>query len=464
MSKTRGPTEGPQGITPHTAQTGKEAVKYDPSQKLTFDVFSRIISYLTPKEAGAARLVSRAWNNWTTSVLRSERLVDVNKFLTTITVNLKEYPQVVQKCLSFLKPTDVLKTLTLLSLKEDFLSLQDYLVKTLSSLPKEALKALQQALVETKKPLHLEHIPELAEIYQELAEVKKMDAGEEKSRRLKEIAGELVSFGFTKAFEIVKAIPDEYEDEKFILFEKLAYELYRIPDINEALKIARAIPNEYTSARSIAFQEIARGLVYLGFTKALEIAKAIPDEYEDEKFTVFEKLAYEVSHVSDVDKALKIAMSIPDEYTSARSIAFQKIAYKVADVSGVDKALKIAMSIPDEYTSARSIAFSRTVLKLPLFDIDKVLKIIEQIPNEYTSIREIAFNLLVKSLERATDIDKALRIAKEIPVDYRPTEQTFNIIAKKIERIPDKNEALRLAELIGNEKIKAATIKAIKSR
>ncbi|NNM43325.1 MAG: F-box protein [Chlamydiae bacterium] len=346
MSGTTGATEGPKGTPSHTVQKGKELVKHDPVTRLTFEVFSKIVSYLTPKEANVARLVSRVWNSWTTSAFRSAQLVDMNKFLTVVATSLKGYPQVVQKCLSLIKPNDVLKSLSLLSLKENFLSLRDYLVEALVSVSKEGLLALHKALEPIKKPVGLEHIHKIAIEYKDLADEKTKPVRPEKTTILTTIASKLIDYGaFSMAIGAINLIPEESSKKE--LYQKLLTMLEKspIPYLDNLSEILQMMPTEHYRYYTVQIDRL-RSFSEVDHTVKMLTMIYPPFGRITNRDNAFYEILDELKKIPDVNKALEIALAIPNG-SKMKLGALDIVLRKLLKFPDFDKALKIAEQWPD---------------------------------------------------------------------------------------------------------------------
>ena len=404
MSAPKGSTEGPRGIPSHTVQTGKEVAKYDPVTKLPFEVFSKIVSYLTPGEARVASAVSKVWNNWTTSALRSTQLADMRKFLTVVATTLKEYPQVVQKCLSLIKPNDVLKTISLLSLKQNFLSLRDYLVETLESVSNEGLLALGKALESIRKPMGLENIPKIAIAYKELNEEKAKPVREEKITTLTRIASTLIDCGaFNLGIRAITLIPEE--DSRKKLFREILVKLESRPTpyLRNLSEILELIPQNYQRYFTDQIERLRRfsAVDYIVHT----LTKIHPPfERITNRVTAFTEIINELREISDVNKALEIAMAIPFG-NQIKIEAFNVVLDKLTQSPNSDKALKIAEELLLEYPGDLDDCMPKIlqILELSTNDKNELFTKIECIKDDRLRIKMLFAFLNKTSTEEGLD-------------------------------------------------------------
>jgi hypothetical protein len=312
MSASKGPTEGPKAHT-YSVPSGKELAKYDPAQALPIERFLDIFRFLSGQARTAAAGVSRTWRAAANDVTKREQQAKVENVLKHITIKLSGYGAVVQRCLDFLHPDRVLKTVNLLMVKGNLKSVGNQIVTLfVKFVSREDLGALKASLEGVEKPLYLEHLPELAQAHLDLAAENERPKRREKSLILAGITMRFCELGdLDQAVQTLNAIPNPrnlwplFNDDLFAKhFVKWAEH-----DLDQALMLISTL--SYEIVRDNCLVEIVKKLLTRNQDeKAIEMVKQVSG-YMNERLLF--QIAKDLFSKDEIEKGLLILKELPTD-------------------------------------------------------------------------------------------------------------------------------------------------------
>ncbi|NNM43608.1 MAG: F-box protein [Chlamydiae bacterium] len=418
MSASKAPTEGPKAHT-YSVPSGKELAKYDPAQALPIERFLDIFRFLSGQARTAAAGVSRTWRAAANDVTKREQQAMVENVLKHITIKLSGYGSVVQRCLDFLHPDRVLKTVNLLVVKGHLKSVRDKIVTMfMQTVSREDLTALKASLEGVKKPLYLEHLPELAEARLDLTAENERPKRREKSLILAGIAMRFCELGdLNQAVQTLNAIPNPrnlwppFKDRLFAQhFAKWAEH-----DLDQALMLIPTLSFEIV--RDDCLVEVVKMLLTKNQDeRAMEIAKQAPNSIK--KGLLFQ-IAKDLFSKDEIDKGLLISMELPTQQERSDFIisiveSFFVLTPILEDLTPLyQKVITIAKKVPVELRDAvlAGIIAGTCVRNQFVIAID-LAKMMTDEPKRMDIMEKIVLTLLDRNA--AGDTDLAKKVAEEI--------------------------------------------------
>lgn len=374
-----------------------------PIEKITLDVWSIVLSYLKPCQAGEFRLTSKninalviqAFNDSTDRSIRAfiEALIDKSKKSEAAVEDLT--PLTAIQYAHLLDPSPA----SLREIKKNTILIREYLCPTI----KRLLSKDPSLLEGIELPRFMHHIPDLLRLEKDI----------EKN----------IDFINANAFVPGRIMP-------CTKLHDIAIDLAKIWALNRALKVAESIPAE--NVRVNALERISIVLAQAGeCDRALEVAQWISEK--GDRAWLLRHISKALAETGEIDRALKVAELIHEK--EAEQWALQDISAVLAKAGKLNRALKIVQSISKQAGKDNALrdsdklyqAFRVSQTSSPLaiegdatLDVitafvhagrfDEVLQLVDHFTGER---RESSISCIAYGLIQADEIGRALKEVSE---------------------------------------------------